>query len=106
MCQHRRPKSGMKFFSDGCTTDLISSFEHERLISGLGQVKRGDQSVMPAADNDDVARVRHCSKLGSPLWPFLCKTLCSLWSVLDSTRNHQKLNHRGHRVSQRKSHRG
>ena len=38
---------------------LHAAFEHERLESGFGQIEGGDQAVVPAADNDDIALPRH-----------------------------------------------
>ena len=48
----------MKFFGDGRAAGLLAPFENQRLESGFGQVKRGDQPVVSAADDDDVARCR------------------------------------------------
>ena len=45
----------MKFISDRSPADLISTFENQWLESRFGQVKRGDQPVVPAADDDNVA---------------------------------------------------
>ena len=47
----------MKFFSDRGAANLRAAFEHERLESRFGQVESGDQAVVPATDDDDVARV-------------------------------------------------
>ena len=49
----------MEFLGDGRAADLVAALEHEGLESGFGEVKRGDQAIVPAANNDDVARVRH-----------------------------------------------
>ena len=45
-----------------------AAFEHERLESGLGQIEGGDQAVVTAADDDDVALFSH--DLGSSLKVF------------------------------------
>src|SRR6185437_9567676 len=101
MCQHRRPKSGMTFFSDGCTTDLIATFEYERLVSGLGQVKRGDQAVVAATNNDDVVRARHSMLVVFPLcfpsvkFCVLCGWLFTLASKTKTSTTEGKEFHRG-----------
>ena len=51
-------KAGMKFLRDGGAADLRAALEYERLESGLGQIKCGDQTVVAATDDDDVARLR------------------------------------------------
>ena len=48
----------MEFFGDGCSADLRSAFEHQRLEARLRQIEGGDQSVVTAADDDDVALSR------------------------------------------------
>ena len=53
--QSRAAKSGMKFVGDRRATDLRAAFEHERLVSRLGQIECGDQPVVAAADDDYVA---------------------------------------------------
>ena len=45
----------MEFFRDGCAAWLGAALQHQRLVSRLGQVEGGNQPVMPAADDDDVA---------------------------------------------------
>src|SRR6266700_706328 len=65
MREDGRPESWMKFFGDRGAADLIAAFEHERLESRLSEIKGRDQAVVPAADNDDVARVRHRDSPGS-----------------------------------------
>ena len=56
-------EAGMKFIGDGCAADLGAAFEDERLESRFGEVERGDQAIVAAADDDDVARAgfRLCS---------------------------------------------
>ena len=48
-------EAGMEFFGDGRATGLGAALQHQRLVSGLGQVEGGDQPVMAAADDDDIA---------------------------------------------------
>jgi hypothetical protein len=61
----------MKFFRNGGPADLITALKHEWLVARFGKVERGHKAVMAAADNDDVARVRHYIVLGCfPLWLF------------------------------------
>ena len=55
MRERRAAEAGMKFFRDGSATRLGAAFQHQRLVSGLGQVESGDQPVMAATDNHDVA---------------------------------------------------
>jgi hypothetical protein len=45
----------MKLSGDCGTADLIAAFQNDRLVARLGQVERGYESVMAAADDDDVA---------------------------------------------------
>ena len=52
--QRRATEAGMEFVGDRRAADLRAAFEHERLVSCLGQVESGDQPVVAAADNDDV----------------------------------------------------
>ena len=52
-------KSRMKFSRDGRAADLMAALNNQRLESGLGQIEGGDQSIVAAADDNDVARVRH-----------------------------------------------
>ena len=48
-------EAGMKFFGDGRAAGLSAALQHQRLESGLRQVEGGDQSVMAATDDHDVA---------------------------------------------------
>ena len=50
-------EAGMKFVGDSSAADLGAAFEDERLESGFGEVEGGDQAVVAAADDDDVACV-------------------------------------------------
>ena len=47
----------MKFLGDGSAAGLSAAFEHQRLVSGFSQVEGGDQAVVAATDDDDVAVV-------------------------------------------------
>ena len=49
-------EAGMKFIGDRGAADLRSTLEDQGLEPRLCQVEGGDQPVMAAADDDDVAR--------------------------------------------------
>src|SRR5262245_40216288 len=53
------PKPRMELFGDGRAANLGSPFEHQGLEPGLGQVKGCYQTVVSAADDDEVASFRH-----------------------------------------------
>src|SRR5579862_5869513 len=55
MRQCRTSEPGMKFISDRGSANLRVALEHERAISGLGQIKCGHQPVVAAANDDNVA---------------------------------------------------
>jgi hypothetical protein len=44
----------MKFISHRGSANLRAAFQYEWFESRLGQIKRRDQPVMPAADDDDI----------------------------------------------------
>ena len=48
-------ESGMKFFGDGGAADDIAAFEDERLVSLFREIKGGDERVVTAAENYDIA---------------------------------------------------
>ena len=48
------PEAGMDLLGDGRAADDVAPLEHERAQPGLGQIGRGDEAVVPAADDDDV----------------------------------------------------
>ena len=52
-------EAGMKFLRDGGAAGLRAAIEDERLESGLGEIERGDQAVVTATDDHDVALVGH-----------------------------------------------
>ncbi len=54
----------MKFFRDRRSAHLRAAFEHERLESSFGQIEGGDQTVVSATDDDDVARFGHLASSG------------------------------------------
>ena len=60
----------MKFFGDGRAAGLRAALEHQRLESGFGQVEGGDQPVVAAADDDDIAVAGFRACLGRPLEVF------------------------------------
>jgi hypothetical protein len=43
-------EAGMKFLGDGAATNHFAAFENERLETALGEIERGDESVVAAAD--------------------------------------------------------
>ena len=51
--------SGPDFFGDGASADQLARFEDDHAAAGAGQIRRGDQSVVAAADNDDVKCFTH-----------------------------------------------
>ena len=55
--QRGAAEAGMKFIGDGGAADLGAALEDERFESGFGEIERGDQPVVAAADDDDVAPV-------------------------------------------------
>src|SRR5207249_802380 len=57
--ERRAAEAGMKFFGDGGSAGLRAPFENERLESGFRKVERGDEAVVTASDDDDVALVGH-----------------------------------------------
>ncbi len=59
MRQRRATEAGMKFFGDGRAAHLGAAFQHQRFESRFGEVEGGDQTVVPAADDDDIARFSH-----------------------------------------------
>ena len=48
----------MDLFGDGGAADDTAPLEHQRPEAGLREVARGDEAVVPAADDDDVAAGR------------------------------------------------
>ncbi len=56
----------MKFFGDGRAADLRAAFEHQRLETGFGQIEGGDETVVSAADDDDIACLSHAFSYRQP----------------------------------------
>src|ERR1035437_7168215 len=52
-------KARMKFFGDGRAAHLGAAFEHKRFESGFGEIEGGDQTVVSATDDDDIACFGH-----------------------------------------------
>ena len=50
--KRRSAKTGMKFLGDGAAADHFAAFENERLESALGEIKRGDECIVAAADEN------------------------------------------------------
>ena len=65
--QRGAAEAGMKFVGDGGAADLRPALEDERLESGFGEIEGGDQAVVAAADDDDVAPVGFVSSMVRPL---------------------------------------
>ena len=56
--QCRATKAGMNSFSNAPAADNLASLQNHRFQSGLCQIGRRDQAVVPGADYDDfVSRV-------------------------------------------------
>jgi hypothetical protein len=52
-------EAGRKFVGNGCTTGLLTTFQKQRLETGLGEVKGGNQPIVAASDDDYIAPLRH-----------------------------------------------
>jgi len=52
-------ETGMKFLSDGAAANHFATLEDERLEAALGEIKSGDESVVPAADENYALSERH-----------------------------------------------
>ena len=61
MRERRAAEAGMKFFGNGRAAHLGAAFEHQRFESGFGEIEGGDQAVVTATDDDDLARFGHTS---------------------------------------------
>ncbi len=48
--KRRSVETGMKFLGDRAAADHFAAFENQRLEAALRQIKRGDESVVTAAD--------------------------------------------------------
>jgi hypothetical protein len=48
-------------------SDVVEPLEHLRPASGPGQVRGGDQAVVPAADNDDIGPLHRSAKVALDL---------------------------------------
>ncbi len=59
VCQGRTTKPGVKLIGNRGSADLSSALEHKRFVSCLGKIERGDQPVVSAANDDDIAPLRH-----------------------------------------------
>ena len=53
----------MKFFGDGGAADNGAAFEDERLVALFREIESSDESVVAAAENDDVALRGHAQLL-------------------------------------------
>src|SRR3981081_205718 len=60
VCERGAAEAGVKLVGDSRTAHLCAAFEHQRFVSCLGQVEGGDETVVPAAYNDDVASAGLC----------------------------------------------
>src|SRR5688500_9670629 len=66
----------MELAGDGAATDSVACFKDERLQSGLGEIKRRREAVMPAADDDDISHALVSARIlvaalrpGAPMMP-------------------------------------
>ncbi len=50
--QRRGAEAGVKFFRDGAAADYFAAFENEGLESAFGEIKRGDEGIVTAADEN------------------------------------------------------
>ena len=57
--QLRTAKSGVKFLRNRTAAHDGTAFENQWLEPSLGEIERRNQSVVPAAENDDIPRCRH-----------------------------------------------
>jgi hypothetical protein len=56
-------KAGDDFFSDGGAAENVAAFEDKNFFAGFGEIRRVDQAVVAAADDDCVVMLRHAVKL-------------------------------------------
>ena len=63
MCDGGAFETGMKFFGDGGAADYGAALEDERLVAFFREIESGDESVVAAAENDDVALRGHAQLL-------------------------------------------
>ena len=61
MRQRGAAEAGMKFIRDCRAAGLRAALEHKRLESRFRQVESGDQPVVAATDDDDIADVHFSS---------------------------------------------
>src|SRR6202021_1394061 len=52
-------ESGMKFFSDGRAANNRAAFEDEGPEALLREIERGDEGIVPGAENHDIALDGH-----------------------------------------------
>ena len=57
--QRGAAEARIELFSNRRAAGLLTTLEHQRLESRLGQVERGDQTVVTATDDDEVAPLGH-----------------------------------------------
>src|ERR1043165_3209745 len=57
---HRKLEPGKNLFRHGRAAEHMPPLEHEHLLARARQVRRINQTVMPAANHDDVVLVTHC----------------------------------------------
>ena len=48
----------MKFVGDGRAANLLAALDNQRFVSCLSQIEGGNQAVVPATDNDNIALAR------------------------------------------------
>ncbi len=57
--QRGAAEARIELLGNRCAAGLLTTLEYQRLESRLGQVERGDQTVVTATDDDDVAPLGH-----------------------------------------------
>ena len=57
--QRRAAEARMKLLGDRCPSSLRAPFQHQRLESSLGKIEGGNEAVVAATDDDDVALLAH-----------------------------------------------
>src|SRR5437764_10218421 len=56
---NRKLEAGKNFFSDGSAAQNVTTLEHEHLFAGACEICSIHQTVMSAANHDDVVFLRH-----------------------------------------------
>jgi hypothetical protein len=57
--QSRTTKARIDLFSHSCAAYDLAALEHKRMQARLCEIAAGDESVVPAADDYDIASFSH-----------------------------------------------